>query len=137
MARKEVEANFIPSVDVCAFEADKNYYWKVVARQNNAADVTSDVNSFTVDAFRVISPENGATGCDDNLTVEWTAMGDVTYHVQISSQIDMSDVVYETDATASSIQILNMYCVAVLPTICRCRLKWMALLSKVPLSSLR
>ena len=105
LARKEVEANFIPSVDVCTFEADKTYYWKVVARQNNAADVTSDVNSFTVDAFRVISPENGATGCDDNLTVEWTAMGDVTYHVQISSQIDMSDVVYETNVTSSSVQI--------------------------------
>lgn len=105
LARKEVEANFIPSVDVCTFEADKTYYWKVVARQNNAADVTSDVNSFTVDAFRVISPENGATGCDDNLTVEWTPMGDVTYHVHISSMVDMSDVVYETNVTSSSVQI--------------------------------
>lgn len=105
LARKEVEANFVPSVDVCAFEADKTYYWKVVARQNNAADVTSDVNSFTVDAFRVISPENGATGCDDNLTVEWTPMGEVTYHVHISSMVDMSDVVYETDVTSSSVQI--------------------------------
>ena len=87
LARKEVEANFIPSVDVCAFEADKTYYWKVVARQNNAADVTSDVNSFTVDAFRVISPENGATGCDDNLTVEWTPMGDVTCRMWFMKQM--------------------------------------------------
>lgn len=105
LARKEVEANFIPSVDVCAFEADKTYYWKVVARQNNAADVASDVNSFTVDAFRVISPKNGATGCDDNLTVEWTALDDVEYRLLISSSNAMKDVVYETETTASSVQI--------------------------------
>lgn len=105
LARKEVEANFVPSVDVCAFEADKTYYWKVVARQNNAADVASDVNSFTVDAFRVISPKNGATGCDDNLTVEWTALDDVEYRLLISSSNAMKDVVYETETTASSVQI--------------------------------
>lgn len=105
LAKKEVSANFVPSAEVWHFEADKTYYWKVISRHNNAIDVESDVNAFTVDVFRVLSPVDGATNCDDNLMIEWLPMENAKFHVAISTSADMNDVVYETDAVTSFLQV--------------------------------
>ena len=105
LAKKEVSANFVPSAEVWHFEADKTYYWKVISRHNNAIDVESDVNAFTVDVFRVLSPVDGAANCDDNLMIEWLPMENAKFHVAISTSADMNDVVYEADAVTSSLQV--------------------------------
>lgn len=105
LVKKEVESNFISSTELLHFEADKTYYWKVISRQNNAIDIESEVNAFTVDVFRVLTPVDGAMNCEDNLLVEWLPMENAEYHVAISSSADMNNVVYEADAIASSLQI--------------------------------
>ena len=101
LVKREVTGNTIASGDVYDFEADKTYYCQVATRENNASEAISDVVAFSVDAFHIISPANGATDCQDDLTISWSATNGVDSHLVICKDATMENVVYETTVKAS------------------------------------
>ena len=106
VARKEVSGNFLASSELCTFEAGKDYYWTVTARDNNAAETRSDVNSFKVDVFRIVSIANEATDVDLSPIVEWSEFDEgATYRLEISERWSFSLLKAELTTNACSMAI--------------------------------
>ena len=105
LTKKEVTGNYVASTDIWDFDAETTYYWTVTARGNNTIETVSDVNGFTVDTFRITSPENEQTDCPDNVTIGWSNVEGGEYHLEISNNLTFALVTYSVDTDKTSVTV--------------------------------
>ncbi|KAF2955854.1 hypothetical protein [Marinitoga sp. 38H-ov] len=95
------------------------YYWKVVAKDGNGGENSSDIYSFTTSEKTnippnkpiLISPTNNSKDLEPNLTLYWNCSdpdGDtLTYDVYLDKTINLTTP-YITDVTDTSLTISNL-----------------------------
>ena len=106
VARREVTGNYCLSKELFDFEADKQYYWTVTARDNNAVESKSAIESFKVDVLRITSPADGAAELSLTPEISWTKMeGASAYKLEVAEDNLFRTIVYEvsTDETSAII----------------------------------
>ena len=102
LVKREVSGNTIDAASLYEFDPDRTYYWTVTARGNNTTDARSDVNTFTVDVFRILSPADGATGVADDPTVTWNEIAGASYRLTVSKDSKFATTAYETETNEPS-----------------------------------
>ncbi len=106
IVRKEVTGNYAAAADLSKFNSNTTYYWQVAARDNNATDARSSVESFMVDVFRITSPASEAAGVSLTPTVEWVSIGEgASYTLQLATDSLFDEIVYETTSAETSATI--------------------------------
>ena len=110
VVRRELTGNVVKSEELFDFEADKDYYWTVTARGNNAIEACSNVESFRVDKFRLTSPAAEATDVSLTPTLTWSKFADdAVYKLSLSTRVGFSVMAYETSTRETSCAIPLYY----------------------------
>lgn len=106
VARQELSGTFVDAADLCRFEPETTYYWTVTARETNAAESVSPVESFKVDVFRILSPLAGATEVALAPELRCVALdGATSYRFLIGEDYSFSKTVFEQESSVPSVTV--------------------------------
>lgn len=79
------------------------YYWRVVGRGLNQYDTASELHAFTVEEFRVTSPQNNAVDVSLTPTIAWNCdQPDVPCVVEIATTSAMNNIVRTDTVTGAA-----------------------------------
>lgn len=103
--RRDITTNTFPSSNINYLKDNGVYYWRVKSRKANTPDGVSDVRSFTLHKFAVISPTNGSTGVSLTPTISWdNVSATATYTLELSTTQLFTTILYSsTQSTASAV----------------------------------
>ena len=106
LVKKEVTGNFVKSHKVYDFVAGKEYYWKVIAHDNNAEETESAVNSFHVDSFRILSPAEGSEDNEFSPVFKWNELSGIdSYDLVISTDVGFNEIVYNGNSDKPELEL--------------------------------
>ena len=102
---RDLTANTFPSSNINYLKDNGVYYWRVKSRKANTSDGVSEVRSFTLHKFAVISPTNGSTGISLTPTISWdNVSATATYTLELSTTLQFTTILYtSTQSTASAV----------------------------------
>ena len=102
---RDITANTFPSSNINYLKDNGVYYWRVKSRKANTPDGISEVRSFTLHKFAVISPTNGSTGVSLTPTISWdNVSATATYTLELSTTQLFTTILYSSiQSTASAV----------------------------------
>ena len=102
---RDLTANTFPSSNINYLKDNGLYYWRVKSRKANTSDGVSEVRSFTLHKFAVISPTNGSTGISLTPTISWdNVSATASYTLELSTTLQFTTIIYSsTQSTASAV----------------------------------
>ncbi len=105
---RETTTNQFPSGLQTNIQENQTYYWRVKTRKANTPDIYSEVFSFQGVKFKMITPENGATGVSLTPTFEWMSLSpsaQYTLEISTSALFPASDQVFMQTVNSTSLTL--------------------------------
>ena len=103
---RDLTGNTFSSSNINYLRDNGQYFWRVKSRKVNAPDGVSEVRSFTINKFSVISPANGEYSVSLTPTITWdNVSATASYTVELSTTLQFTTILYSVTTSTNSATI--------------------------------